>query len=145
VLKLEGRLIGYKLLMGIVRRANTKLTTPPITNRTAAKSTKPCFNGETPFIFFNSKREVRKVGLRIILLSRNQARLWKLAGGKNLIVSVFLDHFFLELKVRVNQVRQESFKFQEFYAVFALETRHNSSVLYTNGNIGELESGVIDF
>lgn len=52
VLKLEGKLIGYRLI-GMVRRFITRLTTPPTTKRTAARSTKPCFNGETPFIFLN--------------------------------------------------------------------------------------------
>jgi hypothetical protein len=52
VLKLEGKLTGYRL-MGMVRRFITRLTTPPITKRTAAMSTIPCFNGETPFILLN--------------------------------------------------------------------------------------------
>jgi len=43
---------GYTLWIGIVRRVMMRLTTPPITNIIAARSTKPCFNGEAPFIFF---------------------------------------------------------------------------------------------
>jgi len=51
MLKLDGRLIGYRRVMGIVRRVNTKVTTPPIANITPARSTIPCFNGEILFIF----------------------------------------------------------------------------------------------
>ena len=39
------------MLIGSDRIVIARLTTPPITNRMAAKSTKPCFKGEAPFIF----------------------------------------------------------------------------------------------
>jgi len=54
-LKPEGRLIGYRFVMGIVSRLTTRLTTPPTTKKIAAKSTTPCFNGEAPFIFFKPR------------------------------------------------------------------------------------------
>jgi len=49
--KLVGKLRGYMLLMGMVRIVIARLTIPPITKRMAARSTKPCFNGECPFNF----------------------------------------------------------------------------------------------
>ena len=42
---------GLLMLIGKARMVIARLTTPPITNSTAAKSTKPCFSGEAPFIF----------------------------------------------------------------------------------------------
>jgi hypothetical protein len=42
---------GLLVLIGKARMVIARLTTPPITNSMAAKSTKPCFSGETPFIF----------------------------------------------------------------------------------------------
>ena len=42
---------GLLVLIGKARMVIASITTPPITNSMAAKSTKPCFSGETPFIF----------------------------------------------------------------------------------------------
>jgi hypothetical protein len=42
---------GLLMLMGKARMVIARLTTPPIANSTAARSTKPCFSGEAPFIF----------------------------------------------------------------------------------------------
>jgi len=56
VLKLVGKVIGYRLAMGRVRMVIIRLTTPPITKRTAARSTTPCFQGEAPFISLNLNR-----------------------------------------------------------------------------------------
>ena len=50
VLKLVGSVIGYRLVIGIVKRFITRLTTPPITKKMAAMSTNACFNGEILFI-----------------------------------------------------------------------------------------------
>jgi hypothetical protein len=78
VLKLEGRLSGYRLAIGTVRSVNIKLTTPPITNRTAARSTSPCLNGETPFIFLKPQAKSGQEAVKdnstqwkILLIRRN--------------------------------------------------------------------------
>ena len=42
---------GLLMLIGNARMVIARLTTPPITKSIAAKSTKPCFSGEAPFIF----------------------------------------------------------------------------------------------
>jgi hypothetical protein len=42
---------GSLMLMGKASVVIARLTTPPITNSMAARSTKPCFSGEAPFIF----------------------------------------------------------------------------------------------
>jgi hypothetical protein len=55
-LKLDGKEIGYKLVIGRVSRFTTRLTSPPTTKKIAAKSTIPCFNGEAAFIFFKPQR-----------------------------------------------------------------------------------------
>jgi hypothetical protein len=49
--KLVRVLRGLFMLMGKARMVIARLTTPPTTNSMAARSTKPCFSGETPFIF----------------------------------------------------------------------------------------------
>ncbi len=46
-----GMLRGLLMLMGKARTVIARLTTPPMTNSIAAKSTKPCFSGEIPFNF----------------------------------------------------------------------------------------------
>jgi hypothetical protein len=48
--KLVRVLSGLLMLMGKARMVIARLTTPPTTNSMAARSTKPCFSGETPFI-----------------------------------------------------------------------------------------------
>jgi hypothetical protein len=65
-------------------------------------------------------------------------------GAESLILSISQKHFFLEIKARLNQIRQEPFNFQELYAILALEARHNPSMLDPNRNVGELEGGIIN-
>lgn len=58
-------------MIGIVRILITKLTTPPITKRTAAKSTKPCFRGEGPFILITSTIPLFRDELSVFTPGRN--------------------------------------------------------------------------
>lgn len=46
-----GMLRGLLMLIGKDRTVIARLTTPPMTKSMAARSTKPCFSGETPFNF----------------------------------------------------------------------------------------------
>jgi hypothetical protein len=60
--------------MGIVRTVMMRLTTPPITKKTAAKSTKPCFTGEIAFIILSTSGTVfTQQRLSVITPGRNHA------------------------------------------------------------------------
>lgn len=60
------------LEMGIVSRLMIRLTTPPTTKKTAAKSTNPCFTGETPFIFNTKELHTASITLSVIPLCRSE-------------------------------------------------------------------------
>jgi hypothetical protein len=60
------------LMIGIVRTVMTKLTTPPMANRIAPRSTKLIFHGETPFISSTSRIVAAPESLSVILLRRNR-------------------------------------------------------------------------
>jgi hypothetical protein len=67
------------LLIGIARTVIARLTTPPITKRMAAMSTKPCFNGEAPFNFNHSMLDYRVTSVK------SRWPQWKsTVGGRNL-------------------------------------------------------------
>jgi hypothetical protein len=55
---------GSLMLMGKARTVIARLTTPPIANSMAAKSTKPCFSGEAPFIFHDLHDDVQPMQVK---------------------------------------------------------------------------------
>jgi hypothetical protein len=75
VLRLDGMVRGYTLAMGIVSRLMMRLTTPPITKKTAARSTNPCFTGEITLIIFEPRVMTALRQLSVIILRRNHSGL----------------------------------------------------------------------
>jgi len=55
---------GLLVLMGKARMVIARLTTPPITNSIAARSTNPCFSGEAPFIFHDLHADVQPIQVK---------------------------------------------------------------------------------